>query len=102
MGVAGVAGDQVEQDAHITLVGFVQQMLEVLHGAVARGYPAIVAYVVARVHERRIIYGIEPYGVASETLDIIELQRDAAQVAYAVGIGIVKALGIYLIKNTVA
>ena len=97
----GVARHQVQQHVHAPPVGLGEQPLQILVGAVARGHGVIVGHVVACVSEGRIKAGIQPQGVAAQVKNIVQLFRDAVQVADAVGVGVPEGLGIDLIKNRV-
>ena len=99
--IAGVTGHKVEQDLHITLMRLVEQVHEVVHRAVARRDFFVVAHIVAGVHERRVIDGVDPDRVAAESFDVIELDGDASQIADAVRVAVAEALGINLVKNSV-
>ena len=82
----GVTDDVVEDDVHAPLVCLFKQLACIVVGAIARRYLVIIADVVARIQEWRIEEGIEPDGIDTETLHIIEFADDALQIAYAVAI----------------
>ena len=90
---------EVEQDLHAPLVRLFKETLCVLVGAVAGSDLLVVAHVVPRIHEGRLEAGIDPEGVAAQSLHIVELLDDALKIADAVGVGIVKALRIDFVKD---
>ena len=99
--IGGVTGHEVEQDADALGVSRLKEPHQVPVGAVAGSDLFVVADVVARVHERGVIDGIEPDRVAAQLLHIVELLDNTLDVADAVAVGIVEALRIDLIEHRV-
>ena len=94
----GVAGNQIQQNPDPQRVGAAAQLRHILVGAVAGRNLLIVPDVVARILEGRVKAGIDPQGVAAETLHVGQLFGDAGKVADAVSVGVPEALRIYFIK----
>ena len=94
----GVAGNQIQQNPDPQRVGAAAQLSHILVGAVAGRNLLIVPDVVARILEGRVKAGIDPQGVAAETLHVGQLFGDAGKVADAVSVGVPEALRIYFIK----
>ena len=93
--------NQIQQDLQVLFVSRLKQPYQVVVRAVALSYLVVVAHVVARVHKRRVVNGIQPYRVAAEPLNIVELFDDSVDVADPVAVGVVKALRINFIKYCV-
>ena len=96
-----VSGDQVQQNMHSPLVGLGKKVFQVLVGAVPGGYRVIIRHVVACVQERRGEAGVQPQGVAAQLPDVVQAMDDAGNIADAVGIGVLKGLGVNFIENCV-
>ena len=96
--LAGMAGHEVEQHVHAALMGLVEQRHQIVVGAVARGDHGVIAYVVAPVLEGGIEARIDPQGVASQIVDIVETLNDARNVTDAIGIAVLEALRVDLVK----
>ena len=71
---------------HSTLVRLFEKAFDIFICAISRCNLVIVANVVASIIERRVEEWIEPNGINTETLHIIQLADDALQVAYAIAI----------------
>ena len=100
--LAGVTGNQVQENLDAQLVGPAEKLRHIVIGAVPGSDPAVIPDIIARVLERGVEAGVQPQGVAAQAFHIGELLGDAGDVADAVPIGIPEALGIDLIKNRVA
>ena len=74
---------------------------EVVVSSVALGDLIVIPYVVARIHERRVIDRVEPYRIAAKALYIVKLWNDTVDIAYTVTVAVAEGLGIDLIKNGV-
>ena len=99
--LAGMPRDKVQQHMHPPPVGFTEQPDKVIISAVPRCNQFIVAYIIAGILEGRIEAGVDPQGIASQRLYITQLLRDAGDVADPITVGIVKALGVYLIEHCI-
>ena len=101
MGVGGVTRHQIEQNLHLFAVRSLKQPHQIIIGAVAGRHLVVIADVIAAVHKRRVVHGIQPNRVAAETLDIIELLNNTVDVADTVAVGIIEALRIDFIEYCV-
>ena len=99
--LAGVARHQIQKDMDALLVGGPEQLLRILQGAVAGGDGLVIPDIVARVLEGRVIPGVDPQGVAPQAYDVVQLRRNAGNVADAVAVGIAEGLRIDFIKYRV-
>ena len=99
--LACVAGHQVKQHTDALLMRGPEQRGGVLVRAVARGDLFVVAHIIARILERRIKAGVDPKGVAPQLFDVIQLFDNPLQIADAIPVGIIKALGVNFVKNCV-
>ena len=86
---------------HIPFVRFVKQADQVVVGAVPGSHLLVVSYIITGILERGIETGIDPQGIAPQAADIIQLFDDPVEIPDPVCVGIVKGLGINLIKNSV-
>ena len=100
--LAGVAGDQVQEDLDAQLVGPAEKLRHIVVGAVPGGNLIVIPDIVAGILEGGVEAGVQPQGVAAQAFHIGKLLGDAGDVADAVGIGIPEALGINFIKYRVA
>jgi hypothetical protein len=81
-----VVEHHVEHNMQIVLLRLGQQMVEILERSVLRIDCFVVGDVIPEIDLRRWIDGREPDGVHAEMLQIVEVLRDAVQVANAVAI----------------
>ena len=99
--VRGVVQHHFDDDADSALVRGVQETLEIVQGAVAGMDRGVVGDVVAVVAQRRREKGHQPDGVDAQILQIIQLLREAAEVADAVAVAVVKRADVDLIDDRV-
>lgn len=71
--VRRVIGDEIEQDADATFVGFGEQAVEILQGAVHRVDVFVIRDVVAEVHLRRRKAWSDPDRIDADLFQIVEL-----------------------------
>ena len=71
--VGGVVDDQLDHHLHVALVGGVEELLEVVDGAVGRVDVDVVGDVVAVVAQGRGKEGQEPEAGDAEVLEVVEL-----------------------------
>ncbi len=83
--VGSVVQHQLGDDAQAAPVRLAQKTLEILQRAVRGMNVGVVGDVVAVVAQRRRTEGQEPDGGYAEVLQVIELLREAAEIADAVG-----------------
>ena len=100
--VRGVVDDELGDDADAALVRRLDERLEVVERAVGRVDPAVVRDVVAVVTQRRRIERHHPDRRGAQLLDVVELLRDADEIADAVVGGIEEALDVQLVDDRVA
>jgi hypothetical protein len=89
--IAGVVHHHVGDDLDASAVGFLDEGGGVGQVAVLGQHAEEVGYVVAAVAQGRLVEGQEPEAVDAEPLEVVELGRDAGQVAGAVVVGVVEA-----------
>jgi len=70
-------------------------------GPVAGSHLVVVRYVVAGILERRDEARVQPYGIHTELAQVVELLNDAGDIADAIAVGVVEALGVDLIEDCV-
>ncbi len=97
--VGGVVQHHVQHDADVALLCLGLQLVEVGKRAVLRIDVLVVGDVVAEVDLRRRIHGRNPDRINPESLQVVELLRDAVQVADAVTVGVLEAAGIDLVNH---
>ena len=101
MPVGAVVVDEIHDDAHVALLRLGDQLLHVGERAEVGMDAAVVADVVAVVDHGGRIDGREPQCARAERLQVVELFRDAADVARALAARVVEALGIDLVDGGV-
>jgi hypothetical protein len=77
------------------------EAVEVGERAELRVYRFVVAHVVAEVNLRRRVERSNPDRVHAERREVVELRRDAVQVADAVAVRVLKAAGVDFVKDRV-
>ena len=97
----GVSGNEVQEHMHAALVRLEEQLLRIFVRAVSGSDGIVVCHIVACVAERRSEAGVDPDRVAAQFTDIIQTGDDALQISDTVGVGVLKRLRIYFIKNCV-
>ena len=99
--LTGMARHQVQQHMDTLFVGGAEQLGRVLVGAVTRGDLFVIPHIIACILEGGIKAGIDPDGIAAQFLYIVQLRGDTRQIPDAVPVGIVKTLGVNLVKDRV-
>ena len=99
--VGGVVDDQLDHDLHAALVGGVEELLEVVEGAVAGIDVDVVGDVVAVVAQGRGEEGQQPEAGDAEVLQIIEAREQAGEVADAVAVGVAEGADVQLVDDRV-
>ena len=99
--IRGVVDDQLDEDLEVPIVRGADECLEVVERAVAGMDAAIVGDVVAVVFERRGEKGQQPDARDAERLHVIELLREALEVADAVVVAVEEGLDVDLIDDRV-
>ena len=84
--VGGVVGDEVDDEAHVTLLDAGEHGVEVGHGAEVFHDDAVVADVVAVVSVGGGEVGGQPDDIDPEVLEVVEVLRDAFKIADAVAV----------------
>ena len=84
--IGGVVDDELDHDLHAALVGGVEELLEVVEGAVAGIDVDVVGDVVAVVAQGRGEEGKQPEAGDAEVLEVVEFGEEAGEVADAVGV----------------
>jgi hypothetical protein len=96
-----VVDDELDHDLDVAGMGLVEELLEVVEGAVLGVDGGVVCDVVAVVAERRGEEGEEPEAGDSEFLEVVELGDEALKVADAVGVGVGEGANVDLVDNRV-
>ena len=86
--VGGVVDDQFGDHLEAEAVRLVQHVAKVVQGAELRVHVLVVGNVIAVILERRGVEGHQPDGVDAQVADVLQLGRQAFEVADAIGIGI--------------
>ena len=89
--VGSVVEDQFGDHPQAARVRLAQERLEIVQRAVDRVDGVIIGDVVAVVLERRGIKRQQPEGRDAEVLEVIQLLRQPAKIADAVGVAVVEA-----------
>ena len=97
----GVPRHKVEKDVHVAGVCLGKEALKILVGAVARRHLAVVRHVVAGIAKGRRKARVEPQRIAAQLAHVVELLDNTGDIADAVGVGVVEALRIDLVKHRV-
>ena len=88
MDVGGVVEDHVDDDADAALMGLVDQVAEVLHGAVARVDARVVGDVVAAVAHGGGIEGRNPQRIHAQPRQVVQTGGQPPEVADPVAVGV--------------
>ena len=99
--IAGVVDDQFRDDPQTARVRFLQEGLKIVQRAVAGVDIVIVRDVVAVVAQRTGIEGQQPDRRDAETLQIVELADESAEVADAIPVAVGERLDVGLIDDRV-
>ena len=99
--IGGVVDDQLGDDADAAPVRLVDEALEVVERAVARMDVLVVGDVVAVVAQRRRIERQQPEAVDAEVLQVVELLRQAREVADAVVVAVEEGADVRLVDDRV-
>ena len=100
MAVAGMVHYQVHNDPDTTLMGLVDQVLEILKRAVIGVDGIVVGYIVLVISGRGMDRH-QPNAVKAHLLNVIQLSGNTVQIADTVVIGIIEAMHKDLIPVTV-
>ena len=95
----GVVHDHVGDHADTPRVSGVDQLLDIVDGAVVGVDAGEVGDVVAPVAQRRLVEREQPDAVDPEPLEVVELLGDAAHVSRAVSVGIEEAPDVDLVEH---
>ena len=99
--VGGVVDDELDDDLHVAAMGFGEEVLEVVEGAVAGVDVDVVGDVVAVVAEGRGEEGEEPEAGDAEILEVVEAGDEAGEVADAVAVGVLEGADVQLVDDGV-
>ena len=95
---SSVANHVVENDVHATLMSLLKEPFGIVVGTIAGGDFVIVADVIARIVERRVEERVEPDGIHTEALHVIELADDTLQISDTITVGVAERLRINLVE----
>jgi len=94
-----VVHDEIGDDANAAAVRGVEQRDEIVDGAELGQHLVEVADVIAAVAQRRVVERWQPKTVDAKPLHVVELFGQAAQVARAVGVGVVERAHQHLVEH---
>ena len=100
-GNSGMAGNQIQDYMHITLMSLGEQICQIFIGTITGCYGIIILYIITSIAKRGLEAGIQPDGSTSKFFDIIQLTDDTVDITDTIGIGIAERLGIDFIKNSI-
>ena len=80
---------------------FLEQLLHIFIGSVTGCYFVEIPDIISGIIERRVKTGIQPDGIASKLLDIVEFSDDSRQVPDSVPVAVAERLRIYFIKDCI-
>ncbi len=96
-----VSGHQIQHHMYIAAVRLFKQTFQVRVGSVPGSHLSVIGDIVSRIQKRRLKAGIQPQGIASKLLDIVQMIDNSLDITDAVCVCIRKGLGINLIKYCV-
>ncbi len=99
--VGRVVDDQLGDDLQAPPVRFLDELAEVLERAVVGMDVGVIGDVVAVVAQWRRIEGQQPDGVDAQLLDVVELLRQAGEIADAIAVGVLERLDVHLVDDRV-
>jgi hypothetical protein len=102
-----VVRDEVDEHADAAPVRLLEQMVEVVERAEDRIDVAVIGDVVAEIGHRGAIEGREPHRVDAQrrrrsVVQMVEAPRDAAQIAHAVAVRVLKGARVDLVEDALA
>jgi hypothetical protein len=97
--VRGVVNHVIADDLDVAFVRLLDQTVEVRERAELRINILVVANVVAEINLRRRIERCNPNRIYAEVLQVVQLRRDAVQVADAVAVRIVETTRVNFLIN---
>ena len=99
--IGAVIYHQIHKDVHFSFFGFCDQTIHILHGPKPRINRIIICNVISLVCKGRFIDWGKPEDICSQLLQIIKLADDSRDISDPISVGIIKALGVYLIYHLV-
>ena len=99
--IGAVIYHQIHKDVHLSFFRFCDQPVHILHGPKPRINRIIICNVISLVCKWRFIDWGKPEDICSQFLQIIKLADDSRDIPDPVSVGIIKALGVYLIYHLV-
>ena len=98
---AGMSCHQVETNLHATLMGLIDQSNQIGIGTESRIYLVEIDDIIATIKPSRLKDRIEPEGVHTQRLDVIQLGSDTRQIANTIAISIHIGRWINLIEKCI-
>ena len=92
-----MVGHDVHDHLHAGGVGGCSHLVEVFERAQARVHVAVVRHIISAIDKGRRVERREPDGIDAKSGQVIDLCRDARDVAKAVPVGIVEAARVHLV-----
>ena len=99
--IGAVIYHQIHKDVHLSFFRFCDQPVHILHGPKPRINRIIICNVISLVCKGRFIDRGKPEDICSQFLQIIKLADDSRDIPDPISVGIIKALGVYLIYHLV-
>ncbi|MPM42635.1 hypothetical protein SDC9_89302 [bioreactor metagenome] len=99
MFIRSMVHDQIQDDADVTLFGFIQQFLKISHRTELGLDPLVIGNVIAIVYHRRSEDRTDPQHRDPQFLQVRQFLRDAFDIAAAVDIAVVKTFRVNLIDD---
>ena len=90
---------QVHENADITFVSLLKQLIHIVHSSEARINIVVICNIITLICQRRNINWAQPDNVCTQIFQIIQLADNALQVSDSIIIAVTEAFGIYLISN---
>src|SRR5579883_3124713 len=91
----------IHDDADMALFGLLRETVKIRQGAVHGVDILVIRYVVAEIHLRRWVAWRNPDGVNTQVMQIVELGRNALQIADPVVVAVGKAARINFVEHRV-
>ena len=86
--VGSMVYNQIHYDSYTKLMGFLQKIVEILHGTEVIHNGFIIRYIVSIIVIWAFITGIEPYDIAAQFLYIFQVIGNTLKVSDSIAVGI--------------
>ena len=99
VGVRGVVHDEVDDDAQTTVMGSIEECLEVLDRSQFLANPSVITDVVPTIAQWGVVERREPQAVHAEPLQVVQFGLQPLEVANAVAIGVLEGTHQHLVED---